>query len=206
MLRPDSPIVTTPTDQFTRDARGFRGSNGRPPPPLDSCRPPGVASTQRSMAQSHASYVRGLDAYADGNRPPIPRSAPAERPEVMMRRSKGNDRRRERRLAAVLLLISLNLAAGARAGDEAGGDGRLALTLRSRVEVPETGGQHRVVERAAAWEPKRTAIIVCDMWDLHHCLNATRRGAELAPRMDRVLRAARDRGVLVIHAPSSCMP
>ena len=52
---------------------------------------------------------------------------------------------------------------------------------------------------------KKTALIVCDMWDLHHCLNAVRRGEELAPRMDRVLRAARGRGVLVIHAPSGCM-
>jgi nicotinamidase-related amidase len=43
------------------------------------------------------------------------------------------------------------------------------------------------------------------MWDLHHCLNATRRGAEMAPTMDRVLKAARDRGALIIHAPSDCM-
>src|SRR5262249_33436707 len=45
----------------------------------------------------------------------------------------------------------------------------------------------------------------CDMWDLHHCLNATRRGGELAPRMDRFLDEARARGALIIHAPSSCM-
>jgi nicotinamidase-related amidase/type 1 glutamine amidotransferase len=114
-------------------------------------------------------------------------------------------RARRRGLAAALLLIPLGLAAPAAVGDEPGGGDRLAWTLRSRVEAPGTGGQHRVVERKAAWDPRRTAIIVCDMWDLHHCLNATRRGAEMAPRMDRVLRAARGRGVLVIHAPSGCM-
>jgi nicotinamidase-related amidase/type 1 glutamine amidotransferase len=43
------------------------------------------------------------------------------------------------------------------------------------------------------------------MWDLHHCLNATRRGAEMAPRMNQFLKEVRSRGVLVIHAPSSCM-
>jgi nicotinamidase-related amidase/type 1 glutamine amidotransferase len=43
------------------------------------------------------------------------------------------------------------------------------------------------------------------MWDLHHCLNATRRVVELGPRMDQVLQAARERGVTIIHAPSSCM-
>jgi nicotinamidase-related amidase/type 1 glutamine amidotransferase len=112
---------------------------------------------------------------------------------------------RGRGLAAALLLISLGLAAPQAVGDELGGGDRLAWTLRSRIEAPGTGGQYRVIERKAAWDPRRTAIIVCDMWDLHHCLNATRRGAELAPRMDRVLRAARDRGVTIIHAPSGCM-
>ena len=43
------------------------------------------------------------------------------------------------------------------------------------------------------------------MWDLHHCLNAVRRGGELAPTMDRVLKTMRDRGAIVIHAPSECM-
>ncbi len=75
----------------------------------------------------------------------------------------------------------------------------------SRVEDREFGGAFLVVERAASWDPKQTAIIVCDMWDFHYCLNAVRRAKEMAPRMDHVLRAARDRGVLIIHAPSSCM-
>ena len=95
------------------------------------------------------------------------------------------------------------------AADETPSDGgaghALNLTLRSRVEAPGLGGACRVVEKTESWDPRRTAIIVCDMWDLHHCLNATRRVVELAPRMDRVLRAARGRGVAIIHAPSSCM-
>lgn len=100
-------------------------------------------------------------------------------------------------LGVVSILVSAALATAA---DEK----PWSLRLRSRVE--EGKGQYRVVEKAAAWEPKRTAIIVCDMWDLHHCLNAARRGAELAPTMDRVLKAARDRGAVIIHAPSDCMP
>lgn len=55
------------------------------------------------------------------------------------------------------------------------------------------------------WQPAETAIIVCDMWDAHHCLNAVRRETELAPRMEKVLQDARSKGVLIIHAPSSCM-
>jgi nicotinamidase-related amidase len=43
------------------------------------------------------------------------------------------------------------------------------------------------------------------MWDAHWCRGATRRVAELAPRLNRFLEAARERGALIIHAPSSCM-
>ncbi len=59
--------------------------------------------------------------------------------------------------------------------------------------------------RHEQWDPRRTALIVCDMWNLHHCLNATRRGAELCPTMERLLTAARNAGSLIIHAPSGTM-
>ena len=55
------------------------------------------------------------------------------------------------------------------------------------------------------WKASETAVIVCDMWDAHHCLNATQRGAEMAPRMNEVLKKARESGSTIIHAPSSCM-
>lgn len=56
-----------------------------------------------------------------------------------------------------------------------------------------------------SWLPARTALIVCDMWDLHHCKNAVIREGEMAPRLNEVLEKARREGVLIIHAPSSCM-
>ena len=37
-------------------------------------------------------------------------------------------------------------------------------------------------ERTEQWEPAETALIVCDMWNLHHCLNATRRVRPSATR------------------------
>ena len=98
---------------------------------------------------------------------------------------------------AALTLLAPSLAAWA-FDDPA----KLALRLRSRVEE---GGQSRLIETPASWDPKETAFIVCDMWDSHHCLNAVRREKEMAPTMERVLRAARDRGVVIIHAPSGCM-
>jgi type 1 glutamine amidotransferase/nicotinamidase-related amidase len=99
--------------------------------------------------------------------------------------------------AAIVLLA---LAAGT---PTAGAAEPLTVRLRSRVE--DGAGRFAVVERPAAWDLGETAVIVCDMWDLHHCLNAVRRGEEMAPRMDGVLKAARDRGAVIVHAPSGCM-
>src|SRR4051812_27694872 len=95
--------------------------------------------------------------------------------------------------ALVALLAALAPAADGPAG------GALTVHKRSR----DAAGAVQVA--AETWEPRQTAIIVCDMWDAHHCLNAVRRATEMAGRMDQVLADARRRGALVIHAPSSCM-
>lgn len=81
----------------------------------------------------------------------------------------------------------------------------LALKLRKRVETSPDSGRFHTLTEAVTWEAKKTAFIVCDMWDLHHCLNAVRRANEMAPRMNQVLTEARKRGATIIHAPSSCM-
>lgn len=70
--------------------------------------------------------------------------------------------------------------------------------------VKELVRYHRLT-KTENWSAEQTAVIVCDMWDAHHCLNAVRRVNELAPRMDQFLKELRNRGVTVIHAPSSCM-
>lgn len=84
-------------------------------------------------------------------------------------------------------------------------DAKVSLQLRTRVESKPGSGRFNAITKPETWEANETAFIVCDMWDLHHCLNAVRRGTEMAPRMNEVLRNARDRGALIIHAPSSCM-
>lgn len=78
---------------------------------------------------------------------------------------------------------------------------RLELTLRSRVKG-ETGG-YTVVEKKAVWDPKKTALIVCDTWDAHWCKSAARRVGELAGPLNEVVKRARAQGMLIIHAPSS---
>jgi nicotinamidase-related amidase len=111
---------------------------------------------------------------------------------------------RRRPVAAIAAGFVLGLAclSPAPAGAEP-----LSLRLRSQVETPgaAANGGYQTVEKSANWDPKATAIIVCDMWDLHHSRNAVLRLKEMAPRMDLLLKNARARGVLIIHAPSSCM-
>ena len=77
--------------------------------------------------------------------------------------------------------------------------------LTARTSAKREDGSYLKTQKMLQWNPSATAVIVCDMWDAHHCLNATRRGAEMAPRMNEVLKKARDSGSTIIHAPSSCM-
>lgn len=55
------------------------------------------------------------------------------------------------------------------------------------------------------WEGKKTAVLICDMWDRHWCAGATRRVAEMAPRMNDTVAELRRRGALIIHCPSDTM-
>jgi nicotinamidase-related amidase/type 1 glutamine amidotransferase len=81
-------------------------------------------------------------------------------------------------------------------------DAPLNLTLRSR---DKSAADAKVTERPAAWEPRRTALIVIDVWDKHWCDGANRRVAEMAPRFAAFVDALRSRGVFIIHAPSDTM-
>ncbi|MEM7474229.1 MAG: ThuA domain-containing protein [Planctomycetota bacterium] len=79
------------------------------------------------------------------------------------------------------------------------------LKLRYQVPIAEESERFHRLLREETWQPSRTAVIVCDMWDSHHCVNAVRRVAQLTPRIDQFCRSLRGRGVTIIHAPSSCM-
>jgi nicotinamidase-related amidase len=79
------------------------------------------------------------------------------------------------------------------------------LILHTRARSADAEGKHSVVEKTVQWNPAQTAIIICDMWDRHWCKGATERVSEMAPRMNEVLKKARERGVLIIHAPSDTM-
>jgi nicotinamidase-related amidase/type 1 glutamine amidotransferase len=81
----------------------------------------------------------------------------------------------------------------------------LHLNLRTREEVAPESDRYREVTTPAEWKANETAMVICDMWNDHYCRNAARRVAEMAPRMNAVIKKARDQGVLIVHSPSGCM-
>ena len=92
--------------------------------------------------------------------------------------------------------------------------GEFHVVAQKRVAVTETraeGGKVVTATRfmpatiTVAIDPAKTAVIVCDMWDDHWCKAASKRCGELAKAADPVLKACRDKGMTVIHAPSDCM-
>ncbi len=83
------------------------------------------------------------------------------------------------------------------------GAGVMMLQARSRLAQPD--GAVAAREETLRWKPTETAIIICDMWDNHYCQNAARRVKAMAPRMNQAIKAAREIGVTIIHAPSGTM-
>jgi nicotinamidase-related amidase len=81
----------------------------------------------------------------------------------------------------------------------------IRIPLRTRVQPFKGSNSWEPAELNGSFAATHSAIIICDMWDKHWCAGATGRVAELARRMDPVLRQARKAGVLVIHAPSETM-
>ena len=79
---------------------------------------------------------------------------------------------------------------------------QLTLHTRSRL-ASDQAIANQPVSRAVQWEPRKTALIICDMWDDHWCKSAARRVGELAGPMNDAIKQARARGIFIIHAPSS---
>jgi nicotinamidase-related amidase len=79
------------------------------------------------------------------------------------------------------------------------------LPLRSRVEVFKGSGQWEAVTVTRDLDPRRTALVLCDMWDRHWCSGAEDRVAILARKIEPLIQLARKRGILIIHSPSETM-
>ena len=82
-------------------------------------------------------------------------------------------------------------------------DAAFKVTRRSREKADD--GSWKIVYKTVEYDPAKTAVIVCDVWDDHYCKNAAKRVGEMAPKLNAVLHLARDKGALIIHAPSGTM-
>jgi len=81
----------------------------------------------------------------------------------------------------------------------------LIFHTRERVHSDIDSNVWQIVEKATPLDPRKTAVVICDMWDKHWCAGATRRVGEMAPRMNEVVKKAREQGVFIIHCPSDTM-
>ena len=82
-----------------------------------------------------------------------------------------------------------------------GAENTITLNLRSRKDMADG----KPSEKSVQWEPKKTALIICDMWDDHWCKSASRRVAEMAGPLNEVVKMARSKGVFIVHSPSTCV-
>ena len=79
-----------------------------------------------------------------------------------------------------------------------------SLGLRMRSVAANGTDQPRTMLRSD-WDAAKAAVIICDMWDAHHCGTAARRVVEMAPRVNAVVAGLREQGTLIVHAPSGCV-
>ena len=83
----------------------------------------------------------------------------------------------------------------------------LEMKLRSQRLIRDERERNcwEVVETLRTLPAAETAIILCDVWDDHHCKGAVERLDEMLPRMNEVVNGARKLGIHIIHAPSDTM-
>jgi nicotinamidase-related amidase len=81
----------------------------------------------------------------------------------------------------------------------------LRLELRSRIQPFKGSADWEEITLSREFATHETAILICDMWDKHWCVNASKRCDVLARKMAPLIESARSAGVLIVHAPSECM-
>ncbi len=109
-------------------------------------------------------------------------------------------------MGLVLMLVVFGSSPASEAEERGGrkvGSPRFSLNLRRREK--DKSGTYFTRFESSSWDPDRTAVVICDMWDTHHCPNAVERVTDMAPRLNSFVSRARQAGAVVIHAPSSCM-
>ncbi len=86
---------------------------------------------------------------------------------------------------ATLALVIFGISTMINTTDLVADDSVFSLNKRS-VRIDANENLVRDFE-VATWQPEQTAVIVCDVWDYHHSINAVRRLEEMLPRLNALL-------------------
>ncbi len=93
------------------------------------------------------------------------------------------------------------------AAERTAGGHHLELSFqRRKLERDDHGYPFwKVCRERVALAAGETALLLCDVWDSHTCRGAFERLEAMVPRMNEVVKSARGKGVLIVHAPSDTM-
>ena len=58
-----------------------------------------------------------------------------------------------------------------------------------------------VINQIKIWNPEKTAVVICDMWENYPCLRAKEEINKLAPKVNEFADLMRKKGCVIIHAP-----
>lgn len=114
--------------------------------------------------------------------------------------------RQLRRTVVILAVVGIVVLATANVLTAAEAEMKLmVLHTRSVTATSKTNpaASDTIKESVVEWDPTKTALIICDMWDNHWCRGAAQRVEEMAGPMNKVVKVARRRGMFIIHAPST---
>lgn len=83
----------------------------------------------------------------------------------------------------------------------------LTLNTRRQELVTDDRGYRdwQTIDETISIPGQKAALILCDVWDTHHCRGAVERMLPMLPRMNEVVRSVRGAGGLIVHAPSNTM-
>lgn len=115
-----------------------------------------------------------------------------------------------RRSKAFWIALALAATSGAGILASAGknstkGQETFHLRLRTRTEAFKNSKAWQEAYFEKSFEPRKTAILITDMWDEHWCKATTRRVKLLAAKIEPVVETARAAGIQIIHSPSDTM-
>jgi nicotinamidase-related amidase/type 1 glutamine amidotransferase len=108
-------------------------------------------------------------------------------------------------LLSTACFLPVDFSAPAKGAEDTAASGKFKLNVRRRVETKPGSRRYHAITESVDWDARKTALVICDMWDKHWCAGATKRVGEMAPRMNEVVAQARRLGALVIHCPSDTL-